>query len=59
MTLDGAALVVAGTAIDNAGNTNTASVTVSRDTKGFQVRITTHGVRQDLTVIKLGEYALI
>ena len=34
-------------------------IAVSRDIEGFRVRITTHGVRRDLSVIKLGEYALV
>jgi hypothetical protein len=34
-------------------------IAVSRDTKGFRVQVATHGVTRDLSVIKMGEYALI
>ena len=34
-------------------------IAVSLDPKGFRVQVTAHGVTRDLSVIKLGEYALI
>ncbi len=34
-------------------------IAVSRDTKGFRVQVATHGVTRDLSVIKMGEYALV
>lgn len=34
-------------------------ITVSRDIKGFRVQVSTHGVTRDLSVIKMGEYALV